>query len=41
MEKAYLVFSNGRVFEGTRFGAAEDTVGEKKKSIKLKKLALK
>ncbi len=28
MEKAYLVLSNGRVFEGTRFGADGDTVGE-------------
>lgn len=28
MEKAYLVLSNGAVFEGERFGAAADTVGE-------------
>ncbi len=28
MDKAYLVLSNGRVFEGTRFGAEGDTVGE-------------
>ncbi len=28
MEKAYLVLSNGRVFEGVRFGATGNTVGE-------------
>ena len=28
MEKAYLVLSNGAVFEGARIGAAADTVGE-------------
>lgn len=28
MKKAYLVLSNGKVFEGKRFGADKDTVGE-------------
>lgn len=28
MEKAYLVLSNGMVFEGTRIGAAGDSIGE-------------
>lgn len=28
MEKAYLVLQNGRIFEGERFGAKADTVGE-------------
>ena len=28
MEKGYLVLQDGRVFEGVRFGAAEDAVGE-------------
>lgn len=28
MKKGYLVFEDGRVFEGIRFGAAADTVGE-------------
>ena len=28
MKKAYLVLSNGQIFEGWRFGAAADTVGE-------------
>ncbi|MBQ9330218.1 MAG: glutamine-hydrolyzing carbamoyl-phosphate synthase small subunit [Oscillibacter sp.] len=28
MEKGYLVLQDGRVFEGLRFGAAADTVGE-------------
>ncbi len=28
MEKAYLVLQNGRIFEGERFGAKTDTVGE-------------
>ncbi|MBQ9082081.1 MAG: hypothetical protein IJY28_01115 [Clostridia bacterium] len=28
MKKAYLVLSNGQIFEGWRFGAEADTVGE-------------
>ena len=28
MEKAYLVLQDGQVFEGFRFGAARDAVGE-------------
>lgn len=28
MSKAYLIFENGRVFEGERFGASGDAVGE-------------
>ena len=28
MEKGYLVLQDGRVFEGIRFGAPADTVGE-------------
>ena len=28
MKKAYLVLKNGMVFEGKRFGAETDTVGE-------------
>ena len=28
MKKGYLVLQNGRVFEGTRFGAETDATGE-------------
>ena len=28
MKKAYLVLSNGQIFEGWRFGAEADTTGE-------------
>jgi carbamoyl-phosphate synthase small subunit len=28
MKKAYIVLSDGHVFEGLRFGAEGDTVGE-------------
>ena len=28
MEKGYLVLQDGRVFEGIRFGAGADAVGE-------------
>ena len=28
MKKGYLILQDGRVFEGVRFGAETDTVGE-------------